>query len=58
MWTDISTVSGAIRSNLEGAGEPAEGADHVELRAKTVSGDIVLTPGLTTPPRRTDRSTP
>ena len=43
VWTDISTLSGAIRSNLEGAGEPAEGADHVELRAKTVSGDIVLT---------------
>jgi DUF4097 and DUF4098 domain-containing protein YvlB len=43
VWTDISTLSGAIRSNLESAGEPAEGADHVELRAKTVSGDIILT---------------
>ena len=43
VWTDISTISGSIRSNLESAGEPAEGADHVELRAKTVSGDIVLT---------------
>ncbi len=43
VWTDISTVSGAIRSTLQGAGEPAEGADHVEVRAKTVSGDIVLT---------------
>ncbi|MGZ4447723.1 MAG: DUF4097 family beta strand repeat-containing protein [Nocardioides sp.] len=43
VWTDLSTVSGAIRSDLRGAGEPAEGADHVELRAKTVSGDIVLT---------------
>jgi DUF4097 and DUF4098 domain-containing protein YvlB len=43
VWTDISTLSGSIRSNLESAGEPAEGADHVELRAKTVSGDIVLT---------------
>ena len=43
VWTDISTVSGEIRSNLRGAGEPGEGADHVELRAKTVSGDIVLT---------------
>ena len=42
MWTDISTVSGAIHSNLEGVGQPAEGADHVELRAKTVSGDIIL----------------
>ena len=43
VWTDISTVSGEIRSNLHGAGEPGEGTDHVELRAKTVSGDIVLT---------------
>ena len=43
VWTDISTVSGEIHSNLHGAGEPGEGADHVELRAKTVSGDIVLT---------------
>ena len=42
VWTDISTVSGAIHSGLAGAGEPADGADHLELRAKTVSGDIVL----------------
>jgi DUF4097 and DUF4098 domain-containing protein YvlB len=43
VWTDISTVSGAIRSNLHGAGQPEEGADHIEVRAKTVSGDVVLT---------------
>ncbi len=43
VWTDVSTVSGRIRSSLTGAGEPEEGADYVELRAKTVSGDIVLT---------------
>ena len=43
VWTDIATVSGAVRSTLNGAGEPAEGADYVEVRAKTVSGDIVLT---------------
>jgi DUF4097 and DUF4098 domain-containing protein YvlB len=43
VWTDISTVSGEIRSSLEGAGQPEEGADHVEVRAKTVSGDVVLT---------------
>ena len=42
VWTDISTVSGEIRSGLQGVGEPQEGADHVELRAKSVSGDIVL----------------
>ncbi|HEU5038780.1 MAG TPA: DUF4097 family beta strand repeat-containing protein [Nocardioides sp.] len=42
VWTDISTVSGKIRSTLQGAGQPEEGADHVEIRAKVVSGDIVL----------------
>jgi DUF4097 and DUF4098 domain-containing protein YvlB len=43
VWTDIATVSGEIHSGLHGAGEPQEGADHVEVRAKTVSGDILLT---------------
>lgn len=43
VWTDVSTISGQIRSDLAGAGEPEAGADYVELRAKTVSGDIVLT---------------
>jgi DUF4097 and DUF4098 domain-containing protein YvlB len=43
VWTDISTVSGVIRSSLQGAGQPEDGADHVEVRAKVVSGDIVLT---------------
>lgn len=44
VWTDISTVSGRIHNAVEGVGEPAEGADHVELRASTVSGDVVLVP--------------
>ncbi|QBR93161.1 DUF4097 family beta strand repeat-containing protein [Nocardioides euryhalodurans] len=43
VWTDISTVSGRIHSDVEGAGEPVEGAEHIELRASTVSGDVVLT---------------
>ncbi len=42
VWTDISTVTGSVRSNLQGAGQPAEGQDYVELRAKTVSGDVLL----------------
>lgn len=42
VWTDVFTVSGDIYSDLVGAGEPADGADHLELRAKTVSGDIAL----------------
>ncbi len=43
VWTDITTVSGEIRSHLESAGEPQAGVEHLELRAKTVSGDVILT---------------
>jgi DUF4097 and DUF4098 domain-containing protein YvlB len=43
VWTDINTVSGSIRSNLESVGAPQEGQDHIELQARTVSGDITLT---------------
>jgi hypothetical protein len=42
VWTDITTVSGEIRSSLSGAGEPRDGQAYVELRARTVSGDVVL----------------
>jgi hypothetical protein len=42
VWTDISSVTGSVRSNLEGVGEPAEDQDFIELRATTVSGDIAL----------------
>lgn len=42
VWTDISCVTGSVRSNLRGAGQPADGQDYVELRARTVSGDIQL----------------
>lgn len=42
VWTDISTVSGSVHSDLAAVGEPADEADHVEVRAKTVSGDVVL----------------
>jgi len=42
VWTDVSCVSGTVRSTLLGAGQPAEGQDFVELRAKTVSGDVFL----------------
>ena len=42
VWTDLSCVSGSVRSNLEGAGRPTEGQDHIEIRATTVSGDITL----------------
>jgi len=42
VWTDISSVTGSVRSDLEGGGEPAEDQDYIELRARTVSGDVYL----------------
>jgi hypothetical protein len=42
VWTDISSVTGSVRSDLEGAGEPADDQDYIELRARTVSGDVHL----------------
>jgi DUF4097 and DUF4098 domain-containing protein YvlB len=42
VWTDISTMTGSVRSQLDGAGEAGEGQEFVELRAKTVSGDVLL----------------
>lgn len=44
VWTDISTVSGRVSSTLPSAGEPEPGADHVEVRATTVSGNVALVP--------------
>lgn len=44
VWTDITTVSGTVRSGLEGVGEPEPGADYIEVRATTVSGDVHLIP--------------
>jgi hypothetical protein len=35
-------MTGSVRSDLEGAGEPAEGQDFIEVRAKTISGDVFL----------------
>lgn len=42
VWTDVSCVTGSVRSNLQGAGQPEEGQDHIEIRATTVSGDVTL----------------
>ena len=42
VWADINTVTGSVHSNLESVGAPQEGQDHVELQARTVSGDILL----------------
>jgi hypothetical protein len=42
VWTDISTGTGRLRSTLAPTGAPQPGQDHVEVRARTLSGDIYL----------------
>lgn len=42
VWTDVSCLTGDVRSNLEGAGRPEKGQDYIEIRATTVSGDVTL----------------
>ncbi|MCM0620341.1 DUF4097 family beta strand repeat-containing protein [Nocardioides bruguierae] len=44
VWTDVNSVSGDFSSTLAPVGPPADGQDHVALRATTVSGDIALHP--------------
>lgn len=42
VWTDVNSVSGSVSSNLVSSGKPAAGQPYVELRATTVSGDVIL----------------
>lgn len=42
VWTDVSSLTGSVRSDLRGAGRPQEGEPFLEVRAKTVSGDVHL----------------
>ena len=42
VWTDMHSTTGDVSSDLEGVGEPAPGADHLEVRATTATGDIRL----------------
>lgn len=44
VWTDISTGSGTIRSDLPSRGKPEPGAPYVEIRATTGAGDVELSP--------------
>ncbi|QIK66140.1 DUF4097 family beta strand repeat protein [Nocardioides sp. HDW12B] len=43
VWTDITSMTGRVRSDLESVGAPAEGDPHLEVLARTMSGDVVLT---------------
>jgi len=43
-WTKLHTLMGHVDSSLPPVGEPPEGADHLELRIQTVTGNIALQP--------------
>lgn len=42
VWTDLHTTTGDVISNLAPVGQPDDGADHLELRVTTGTGDIHL----------------
>lgn len=42
VWTDVSSMTGRIASDLQGAGRPGPEDDYIELRVTTLSGDITL----------------
>lgn len=42
IWTDARSLTGTVESDLEGAGRPAAGQDHLEVHATTVTGDVRL----------------
>jgi hypothetical protein len=42
VWTDITSNTGQVRSDLSATGAPAEGQEYVEVRARTVTGDVYL----------------
>ncbi|GAA5000995.1 DUF4097 family beta strand repeat-containing protein [Actinopolymorpha pittospori] len=42
-WLDVSSLTGSVRSALEESDGPADSEDTVEIRARTLSGDISIT---------------
>ncbi|MFT4218229.1 MAG: hypothetical protein QM619_13740 [Micropruina sp.] len=42
VWQDLSSPLGDVISRLGGRGEPAEGQPHIEITARTGTGDINL----------------
>lgn len=42
LWVDVQSVSGSVSSDLDVGDAPAGGAAQIELRVRTVSGDVRL----------------
>ncbi|GAA2383345.1 DUF4097 family beta strand repeat-containing protein [Nonomuraea africana] len=41
-WLEVSSLSGRVSSELEQSGAPDDGAETLEVRARTLSGDIAI----------------
>jgi DUF4097 and DUF4098 domain-containing protein YvlB len=41
-WLEVNSISGSVQSQLDGAEPPGEDEETVQVKANTVSGDIVL----------------
>lgn len=42
VWTDVTSLTGAVRADTSPRGGPADGRPHLTLRVSTVSGDVHL----------------
>ncbi len=42
VWTDVSTLAGSVRNELESLGAPADGQPHARVSATTISGGVHL----------------
>jgi DUF4097 and DUF4098 domain-containing protein YvlB len=42
-WLDVQSASGDVRSTLDDADAPTDGADTVRVRVRTASGDVTIT---------------
>ncbi|MFT3861034.1 hypothetical protein [Micropruina sp.] len=42
VWQDLSSPLGDVTSHIGGRGEPVEGHEHIEITARTGTGDISL----------------
>lgn len=42
VWTEIDTLTGSVRNDLQSLGAPTDGQPYVQVRATTISGDVHL----------------
>jgi hypothetical protein len=58
IWLDVQTVSGRMRSELDGADPDQGGAPQLTVVVKSVSGDLLLRRAVPRPPQPPTRPTP